>query len=75
MFGFLREENQAVAIANRIFEIFFYNLFISEQALQSIIYQKGDEDKKRFLKNGKLNMDLVLAKFVEHFTEIYGDND
>ena len=41
MFGFLREENQAVAIANRIFEIFFYNLFISEEALQSTIYQKG----------------------------------
>ena len=75
MFGFLREENQAVAIANRIFEIFFYNLFISEQALHSIIYQKGDEDKKSFLKAGKLDMDLVLAKFVEHFTEIYSDND
>lgn len=75
MFGFLREENHVVAIANRIFEIFFYNLFISEQALHSTIYQKGDEDKKRFLKAGKLDMDLVLAKFVEHFTEIYNDND
>lgn len=75
MFGFLREENHVVAIANRIFEIFFYNLFISEQALQSTIYQKGDEDKKQFLKNGKLNMDLVLEKFVVHFTEIYGDGN
>ena len=75
MFGFLREENHAVVIANRIFEMFFYNLFISEQALQSILYQKGDEDKKQFLMNGRLNMDLVLAKFVEHFTEIYSDND
>lgn len=75
MFGFLREENHVVAIANRIFEIFFYNLFISEQALQSAIYQKGDEDKKKFLKNGKLDMDLVLEKFVEHFTEIYGDDN
>lgn len=75
MFGFLKEENHVVAIANRIFEIFFYNLFISEQALQSAIFQKGDEDKKLFLKNGKLNMDMILQKFVEHFTEIYGDND
>lgn len=75
MFGFLKEENHAVVIANRIFEIFFYNLFISEQALQSAIYQKGDEDKKQFLISGRLNMDLIIAKFVEHFTEIYGDND
>lgn len=43
MFGFLKEEHHVVAIANRIFEMFFYNLFISEQALQSIIYQKGDD--------------------------------
>lgn len=75
MFGFLKEENHVVVIANRIFEIFLYNLFISEQALQSTIYQKGDEDKKQFLKNGKLDMELILAKFVDHFTEIYGDND
>lgn len=75
MFGFLKEENHVVVIANRIFEIFLYNLFISEQALQSTIYQKGDEDKKQFLKNGKLDMELILAKFVDHFTEIYSDND
>lgn len=75
MFGFLREENHVVAIANRVFEMFFYNLFISEQALQSTMYQKGDEDKKKFLKNENLNMELILKKFVEHFTEIYGDND
>ena len=75
MFGFLKEENNVVAIENRIFEIFFYNLFISEQALQSAIYQKGDEEKKQFVKLGKLNMDLVMTKFVDHFTEIYADND
>ena len=75
MFGFLKEENNVVAIENRIFEIFFYNLFISEQALQSTIYQKGDEEKKQFVKSGKLNMDLVMTKFVDHFTEIYGEND
>lgn len=75
IFGFLKEENNVVIIANRIFEIFFYNLFISEQALQSVIYQKGDEDKKQFLKDGKLDMDRILSKFVEHFTEIYGDDN
>lgn len=75
MFGFLKEENNVVVVANRIFEIFFYNLFISEQAIESIIYHKGDEDKKQFVRDGKLNMDLILEKFVEHFTEIYSDND
>lgn len=33
MFGFLKEDAGQVAIANRIFEIWFYNLFIAEEAV------------------------------------------
>lgn len=47
MFGFLKESNEMVAVSNRIFEIFFYNLFISEQAMNCIIYERGSEQKSR----------------------------
>jgi hypothetical protein len=36
MFGFLKDEEGQVAIANRIFEIWFYNLFIAEEAIGSL---------------------------------------
>ena len=76
MFGFLKEKNGAAVVSNRIFEIFFYNLFISEQALDSVLYQAGESDKNQFIRNNVLDMDLVLEKFTEHFTEIYyGSND
>lgn len=38
MFGFLKDENGQVAISNRIFEIWFYNLFIAEEALGNATY-------------------------------------
>ena len=75
MFGFLKEENGHVAIANRIFEMYLLNLFISEESIRSEAFRYGQRDKNLFIKNGRLDMRLVLEKFVTHFTDIYGDND
>ncbi len=55
MFGFLKEDQGTVVVANRVFEMFFYNLFISEQALGSLTYQTGETDKKQFVQDGELN--------------------
>ena len=38
MFGFLKDDAGQVAISNRIFEIWFYNLFIAEEAINSDTY-------------------------------------
>ena len=75
MFGFLKEENGRVAIANRIFEMYLLNLFISEESIRSEAFQYGQRDKNQFIRNGHLDMRLVLEKFVVHFTDIYGKND
>lgn len=75
IYGFLKEENGQVALANRIFEIWLYNLFISESAIDSITYKTGEVVKGQYIKDDKLNMEGILEKFVEHFSEVYGDND
>lgn len=41
MFGFLKEDDGRVVVANRIFEIWFYNLFIAEEALNNRTYDAG----------------------------------
>ena len=74
MFGFLKEENDHVAIANRIFEMRLLNMFIAEEAVKSESYQYGQRDRSQFVCNGRLNMDLVLEKFVVHFHDIYGSH-
>ena len=75
MFGYFKDDNGRITIANRIFEMYLLNLFIAEDSIKSEIYLSGQDDKNQFIRQGRLDMDLVLEKFVVHFTDIYGDND
>ena len=75
MFGFLTEKNGQVAIANRIFEMYLLNLFMTEEAGKSEIYAQGGSDRIGFIKENRLDMDLVLKKFVEYFHEICSDKE
>lgn len=75
MFGFLTERNGQVAIANRIFEMYLLNFFMTKEAIDNEVFIKGGSDRIQFIKNHRLNMDLVLQKFVEYFDEIYNKED
>ena len=71
MFGFLKDDAGQVAISNRIFEIWFYNLFIAQEAINSDTYQASQKNKNQFVDENGLNLELVLKKFVQHFTESF----
>lgn len=46
MFGFIKNQNGNVAVANRIFEIRLYNFFLSEDELrENDIYRASLQDK------------------------------
>lgn len=75
MFGYIIDAGGTVAVSNRIFEIWLYNLFTTEEALKEPIYMEGASDKHSFIVNGKLNMEHVLERFVEHFNDIYSNAD
>lgn len=73
MFGFITEKDGMTAVTNRIFETRLYNLFLSETLINNASYQAGLLDKNQFIQEGNLNMELVLKKFAEHFSDIYSD--
>lgn len=75
MFGFLKEQQGLVAVANRIFEMSLLNLFTMEEAMGSPAYCAGVRDKNQFIRDGVLNMDLVLEKFVKHYSDVFADRD
>lgn len=75
MFGFIRNENSRLAVANRIFEVRIYNFFLSEEEVNSRIYIEGSIEKSRFIKEGRLNMRLVLERFVACWEELYRQED
>ncbi len=74
MFGFVKKVNHQIVIANRIFETLLYNLFLASPSMQKErIYDEALREKNQFIRDGRLDMRLVLEKFVTHFEEIYGE--
>lgn len=74
MLGFLKIVDGNVAIANRIFEVRLYNYFLTTNESQnSEIFKAASRNKTQYIRNGRLDMETVLAKYVEHFDSIYGD--
>lgn len=75
MFGYLKEHDGQIVMANRIFEMRLLNKFITEEALKSDAFRRGERDKNQFIRDKKLDMEQVLEKFVEYFHDVYGEND
>lgn len=76
MFGFIKNNNKSVAIANRIFETVLYDLFLSTEEMKgNDIYKASLQDANQFTLNGHLNMRFILERFVTHFNDLYAGND
>lgn len=71
MFGFIRNYQGNVSVANRIFETYLYDLFLSEKELNNRIFKEGNIDKNQFVRNGILDMDLVMRKYMVHWNDLY----
>ncbi len=57
MFGFVKNNHGVLAIANRIFETWLYNLYLSTSEMQKQqIYSDALLDKNQFIVNGHLNI-------------------
>lgn len=73
MYGFIKRQQGGIAIANRIFETILYDQFLSYETIGNKINSAASREKNQFIQDGCLNMELVLEKFIQHFSDIYGD--
>ena len=74
MFGFIKNEEGKAVPANRIFDTFLYDYFLSADEMHaSDMYKASLQDKNLFILDGHLNMRRVMEKFAVHFHELYGD--
>lgn len=73
MFGFVTVRDGFLYVANRIFETRLYNGFLSEESRNSEIMQHALAEKNQFIRDGQLDVELVLRKFVDYYTELFGD--
>lgn len=75
MFGFLKEQEQAVCVANRIFETKLYNFFLSEEEGSSGELPEPEFVRNQFISHGMLQMELVMRKFYEYFESVFAQAD
>jgi len=73
MYGFLKKEEENAVIANRIFETALYNWFISIEIRNpdNKMFKAGLAEKSLFVQNHRLNVELILEKFIQYFNDIY----
>ena len=73
MYGLIRNDHNSVRIANRIFETMLYNLFLSDEELKiNVFAREGELAKSIFVADGKLNVRLILERFIKTYHEVYG---
>ena len=72
MYGFVVNNDGALAIANRIFEVMLYNYFLNlKEVKDSPASRLGSENKNQIIENGHLNMERLLERFITAFNDIY----
>ena len=74
LYGYLTAGNRnRVRIANRLFELRIYNYFVSKGATSN--KRIKDVFQSDVVADGRLNMELSLRKFAEHYAEIFSERD
>ena len=72
MLGFVKNDKGIAVISNRIFEVVFYNFFLSSsESRNADIYQAAVRDRNQFICAGHLNMELVLRRLYSKDLYIY----
>ena len=74
LFRSIKEKDGETVVSNRIFETQLYNMFLSEEVSEGLGYRIPALDKNQFIKDGMLDMELVMTKFMVHFTDVYSDS-
>ena len=73
MYGFITNKGGMVAISNRIFETRLYNYFLSDEEMKDNTFSKeASIAKSLFIHDDQLDMPLILERFRETFTQIFG---
>ena len=73
MYGLIRNDHNTVRVANRLFETRLYNLFLSDEELKNSVFaREGELAKNQFITDGKLNMRLIMDRFIETYTQVCG---
>ena len=70
MFSFVKQQDGALAVACRMFEIWFYNYFLYQDK-NTPAFQQGMIEKSQFIHDGILDIPRLMERFVVHMNQTY----
>ncbi|MCL1990213.1 MAG: AAA-like domain-containing protein [Defluviitaleaceae bacterium] len=77
-FGFFKERESKVAIANPIFEMYLMDYFVNEKIRLDIKKNEKNEviaDQSMIIQDGKFNMEICMQKFSQYYHTHYSQKD
>lgn len=75
MLGFICNDHNVIKVSNRIFETVLYNHLLSEEMVNSRMYDSALANKYRFTNGRHLDMVKILEGFVKAFGEVSQGKD
>lgn len=75
MYGFIVNRNNTVSVANRIFEMRLYKYYVGESRFSAEMRADALDGQPAFIKDGKLNVPLIMERFIETQKYIRNLND
>jgi hypothetical protein len=75
MFGFVGSKDGKIQIANRIFELWITDYFLSKDARRQDRKEVNGVFKYDVVKDGHFNMELCLCRFAQHYRQVFNKND
>ena len=65
MYGFIVNDHNTVMVANRIFEMRLYKFYLGESSFADEMRGDALDNKPEFIRNGELNIPLIMQRFIE----------
>lgn len=73
MFSYIKENNNMIGIHNLIFDEALHTYFVEEYNREH--YQDSQESSFEYIKDGNLDMEMVIGRFKEIMADRYKDSD
>lgn len=74
-FGYLKNNNGTLVIANRIFETYLYDMYFMQEKTENSMAKQGALEKNGFIQDGNLDMDRIVQRFKAHYDFLYSEQN
>lgn len=74
-FGYLQNNAGELAVSNRIFETYLYDMYDMQEKTKYNMAKQSSLEKSGFIHDGILDMDKIITRFKAHYDFLYSEQD